>query len=176
MSDLSFRIAEPCDVPQITALVNIAYRGDSSRQGWTTEADLLDGQRTDEQAVHAIISAADNCIVLCLQADEIIGTVHLRREQTTCHFGMFTVRPGLQGRGIGKRFIAYAEQFARDKWGCTTMSMTVIDLRQELLEWYRRRGYRQTGERADFPYGDERYGLPRRDDLRLTVLRKSLVE
>ena len=176
MHDLSFRIATPEDTPQITDLVNNAYRGENSRQGWTTEADLLAGQRTDEQAVLEILSRPDNCIILCLQSDGIIGSVHLRHEQNRCHLGMFTIRPDLQGQGMGRQFIAYVEGFARDVWGCTTMEMTVIGLRHELLAWYARRGYQPTGEYVDFPYGDERYGLPRRDDLQLLILRKSLAE
>ena len=175
MSDLYFRIAKQNDTSLITSLVNAAYRGESSRQGWTTEADLLGGQRTDKQAIHDLIKQNNNVIILCLNNNEAVGTVHLRCEGSTCHFGMFTVRPDLQGQGIGKNFISYAEQYAQKEWSCGTMSMTVIDLRHELLQWYERRGYLNTGEAAEFPYGDERYGLPKRDDLKLTILEKSLV-
>lgn len=176
MSTLTFRIANIDDIAPVAALVNRAYRGDSSRQGWTTEADLLDGQRTDAEAIREIISASGNVMLLCRQGSNVVGTVHLRHEDRSCYFGMFTVRPDLQGQGIGKQFIAHAEQYARNKWACTSMRMTVIDLREELLQWYVRRGYHETGKYADFPYGDERFGLPRRDDLRLTILEKSLVE
>lgn len=175
MSDLHFRLAKESDTSLITRLVNAAYRGDDSRQGWTTEADLLGGQRTDIMAVRDIITTPGNVIILCQQGGEAVGTVHLRRKQTTCHFGMFTVSPCLQGQSIGKQFIAYAEQYARNKLDCTHMMMTVIDLRKELLQWYERRGYINTGRRAGFPYGDERFGIPRRDDLQLAILKKSLI-
>ena len=175
MNDLSYRLATLDDLTHIENLVNAAYRGETSRLGWTTEADLLDGQRTDKEALHDIISTANNIIILCHKANQIIGTVHLHCKQKTCHFGMFTIQPSSQGLGIGKQFIAYAEQYARKQWACTTMMMTVIDLRKELLQWYERRGYINTGKRAKFPYGDERFGIPLRNDLELTILKKSLI-
>lgn len=176
MSDLHFRIATAGDTSLIATLVNNAYRGDNSRLSWTTEADLLSGQRTDPRAIGDILGSDNNVILLCYRQQQAIGTAHLRRDAGTCHFGMFTVQPGLQGQGIGKQFIAHAEHYARDTWGCATMSMTVITLRQELLQWYERRGYINSGEHAEFPYGDERFGLPRRDDLQLVILEKSLIE
>ena len=87
---------------------------------------------------------------------------------------MFSVVPGLQGGGIGKQVLAEAERIARDEFGQRTMAMTVIDLRDELIAFYQRRGYRRTGVRKPFPYGDARFGLPRRDDLRFEVLEKNL--
>jgi ribosomal protein S18 acetylase RimI-like enzyme len=88
--------------------------------------------------------------------------------------GMFAVRPQLQGSGMGRRVLAEAERFVADGWGAGSVRLEVIDLRTELIEWYRRRGYRPTGERTPFPYGDERFGVPRRDDLRFAVLEKQL--
>ncbi len=87
---------------------------------------------------------------------------------------MLTVRPDLQGAGVGRRLLDEAEQFARRRFAATTIEMTVIDLRTELIDWYRRRGYEPTGETRPFPYGDARFGLPRRDDLRFVVLRRAL--
>jgi ribosomal protein S18 acetylase RimI-like enzyme len=87
---------------------------------------------------------------------------------------MFSVRPGLQGAGIGGQVLAEAERFARDEFGMDVMRMTVIDLREELIAWYERRGYRRTGIKKPFPYGDERFGIPLRDDLRFEVLEKTL--
>jgi ribosomal protein S18 acetylase RimI-like enzyme len=87
---------------------------------------------------------------------------------------MFAVRPGLQGGGIGRGVLAECERIARDEWGMPAMRMTVITQRGELIAWYERRGYRRTGESKPFPYGDERFGIPKRDDLRFEVLEKSL--
>jgi ribosomal protein S18 acetylase RimI-like enzyme len=171
---LVFRMASTNDVPAIVALVQSAYRGPASRAGWTTEADLLDGQRTDVAAVAALIGAPASRILLCEQNGTLLATAHLEQHGDTGHFGMFAVRPDRQGVGLGKAVLAEAERIARDVWGCRTLQMTVITQRTELIAWYERRGYRRTGVFQPFPYGDARFGLPKRADLRLEVLHKSL--
>jgi ribosomal protein S18 acetylase RimI-like enzyme len=88
------------------------------------------------------------------------------------YFGMFSVRPDLQGGGIGKAVLAEAERIVRDEWRLPALRMTVIDVREELIAWYQRRGYRRTGIRKPFPATDPRFGIPRRDDLRFEVLEK----
>jgi ribosomal protein S18 acetylase RimI-like enzyme len=168
---LGFRTAGAADIAAIVALVNSAYRGDSSRIGWTTETDLLDGQRTDAEEIAGLIDAEGSTILLCLDGPALIGTVHPLRAPDGVWLGMFTVRPALQGRGIGKRFLAEAERRARAEWGVGTAYMTVITLRPELIAWYERRGYRRTGRFRDFP-ADPRYGIPRVPGLRLEVLEK----
>jgi ribosomal protein S18 acetylase RimI-like enzyme len=162
-------------VAAIVALVESAYRGEASRAGWTTEADFLDGQRTDAAEVASLIAARDSRIVLAVSGAELLASVHLQRSDHACHLGMFAVRPGLQGRGIGGKMLREAERIARNEWGCREMRMGVISLRTELIAWYERRGYRRSGDFRAFPYGDARYGLPRRDDLRLEILLKALV-
>ena len=87
---------------------------------------------------------------------------------------MFSVRPNLQNAGIGKAMLAEAERIARDEWSLSSMKMTVIDIRDELIAWYERRGYRRTGITKPFPYGDARFGVPKRDDLRFEILEKIL--
>jgi len=171
---LAFRTANAGDVQAIVALVQSAYRGAASRAGWTTEADLLDGQRTDADEVAALIHASASRILLCEQDGALLATAHLERHGETCHFGMFAVRPDRQGGGLGRTMLAEAERIARDEWGCCVVQMTVITLRTELIAWYERRGYHRSGIFKPFPYGDARFGLPRRDDLRLEVLRKPL--
>ena len=171
---LTFRAAGDNDVRAIVALVQSAYRGEASRAGWTTEADLLDGQRTDADAVAVLIGAPASRILLCEQGGALLATAHLEQHAATCHFGMFAVRPDRQGGGLGRAMLAEAERMARDEWGCREMQMTVITLRTELIAWYERRGYRHTGVFKTFPYGDARFGLPKRGDLRLEVLHKLL--
>lgn len=170
---LSFRSATPSDIPAIVALVESAYRGDSSRRGWTTEADLLGGQRTDPDGVRAAIDKDGSVIVLAEQDGRLVGCANLERQGSAGYFGMFAVDPELQGGGVGDALLRECERLAR-AWGLRAMRMTVFWMRHELIAFYQRRGYAATGERAPFPYGDERFGLPRRDDLWFEVYAKPL--
>lgn len=172
--DLRFRRAGDVDVAALVALVESAYRGDASRQGWTTEADLLDGQRIDAQGIAEALAAADSRIVLVERDGELLGCAHLQRGDGHAYFGMFAVRPQLQGGGIGGALLEECERIAREELGCVRIAMTVISLRDELIAWYERRGYRRSGRYKAFPYGDARFGLPRRDDLRFEWLDKPL--
>jgi GNAT superfamily N-acetyltransferase len=174
-TDLRFRAAAGDDAPAIRALVESAYRGESSRAGWTTEADLLDGQRIDVDGVLELIAAPAGRIVLACAADgALLGCANIQREGEACYFGLFSVRPTLQGGGIGAALLDECERIARDEWRAGAMRMSVIWTRAELIDWYLRRGYAATGERKPFPYGDQRFGLPRRDDLGFIVLSKPL--
>jgi GNAT superfamily N-acetyltransferase len=171
---LRFRAATPADTDAVVALVESAYRGESSRAGWTTEADLLDGRRTGPDEIAELLSHAHSRLLLAEEGSRLVACAHLAREDGAAHFGMFSVEPIRQGDGLGKRLLAEAERIVRDEWGCDRMRMTVIDVRDELIAFYERRGYRRTGILKPFPYGDARFGLPRRDDLRFEVLEKFL--
>jgi len=174
MSDLHFRDATQADVPALVKLVTSAYRGDTSRVGWTTEADVLDGSRIDPQVLGEDI-ARDRSRILLLERDgELLSCAHVCEDAGAGYFGMFAVKPTLQGGGIGKQVMVEAERIVRDEWQLPVMRMTVIDLRTELIAFYERRGYRRTGVFKPFPYGDERFGIPRRDDLRFEMLEKPL--
>lgn len=168
-------LARAEDVESIVALVNGAYRGESSRRGWTTEADLLGGQRTDAAALAAQIAARGNAILVVRDAEGVCACVHLEsRPDAVCYLGMLTVRPDRQAGGVGRALLGAAERFARETFGARWVEMTVIDVRTELLAWYERRGYAPTGEMRPFPYGDPRFGLPQREDLRFAVLRRRI--
>ncbi|MET9881753.1 GNAT family N-acetyltransferase [Streptomyces sp. NPDC006430] len=171
---LNFRSAVEADVPELVALVESAYRGEASRGGWTTEADFLDGQRTDPDGVRAIINAADGVLLAVERAGELVACCQLEHRGDHAYFGMFAVRPGLQGGGLGKEILAEAERRARGTWDAREMRMTVVNVREELIAYYVRRGYRRTGELSPFPYGDERFGVPLRDDLAFELLVKPL--
>lgn len=148
---LSFVVARPDRAAAIAALINSAYRGDASRAGWTTEADLLEGLRTDTAEVRDLIRRDDSVMLLCERDGETIGCVHLQREGDEAYLGMLVVQPTLQGGGIGKRFLGAAESFVRERWGVTRIRMTVINRRAELIAFYQRRGYRRTGRTRPFP-------------------------
>lgn len=173
----SFRLATPGDAEGIVGLIESAYRGPSSRLGWTTEADLLEGQRTDLQAVQESLNRPDTRLILATSAGgEIIGCCQLEvRPGARAYFGSFAVRPGLQGNGLGRSLLAEAERVAAQELGALTLEMTVIAQRAELIAWYERRGYSRTGETRPFPYDDQRAGIPRRADLRFIVMEKRLV-
>lgn len=170
----TYRDAVEADVPALVALVESAYRGDSSRAGWTTEADILDGRRTDPEGVRAVITTLGSRLLVAERDGELVACCQLEHRGDAAYFGMFAVRPGLQGGGLGRRVLAEAERLARAEWGVREMHMTVISVRDELIAWYERRGYRRTGRTTPFPYGDERFGLPRRDDLCFELLVKAL--
>jgi GNAT superfamily N-acetyltransferase len=173
-ASLRFRDARVADVAAVVALVESAYRGDASRAGWTTEADLLDGQRIDVIGVAEIVTRRGSRVLIAQTRGEMLACCHLEMQGNACYFGMFSVKPTRQGGGVGKHMLAEAERVARDEWKCTTMEMTVISVRDELIAWYERRGYQRSGRYKPFPYGDERFGIPKRPDLRFEVLVKSL--
>ena len=178
---LRFRVAKADDVDAIVALVTSAYRGDASRQGWTTEADFLDGNRIDAEVLHHDIERPRSRVLLAERDGKLFACAHIAIEHSddgldAGYFGMFSVRPHLQGAGIGKAMLDEAERIVRDEWQMPVMRMTVIDIRDELIAFYQRRGYRRTGVFKPFPYGDARYGIPLRDDLRFEVLEKPLQE
>lgn len=166
---MQLRAGAPDDVEAVVALVESAYRGESSRAGWTTEADLLDGQRTDADEVRSLLSY----VVVAENEEGIVGCCTLVPKEEHAHFGMFAVRPGVQGGGVGSALLMDAELRARNL-GLRRIEMTVLSVRSELIAFYERRGYWHIGETRPWPHGDARFGVPRRDDLEFVVLVKDL--
>ena len=164
--------ASAADIPEICLLVNSAYRGDTSRKGWTTEADLLDGKRIDESILQQYFLNPETTILKCVDNElQIAGCVYLKKEKKELHLGMLTVSPLQQAKGIGKILLQASEEKARKK-DCCSVIMTVISVRQELINWYKKQGYQETGETHPFP-DDERFGKPK-FPLQFIVLRKKL--
>jgi ribosomal protein S18 acetylase RimI-like enzyme len=172
MTSWQFRRATRADVPAVVALVESAYRGDSSRAGWTTEADLLDGRRTDADDVLSCIENPASVVLVAERDGQLVACAHVAAQDGAGYFGMFSVVPTQQGSGVGSRVLAEAETLVRDEWQLPAMRMQVIDIRDELIAYYVRRGYVRTGIKKPFPYGDERFGVPKRQDLRFEVLEK----
>jgi ribosomal protein S18 acetylase RimI-like enzyme len=172
-SSLKVSAASQRDVKAIVDLVNSAYRGEGSKQGWTTEADLLDGIRTDEKAISDIINNNDSTILVCKsEHDALVGCVHLQKQGTALYLGMLTVSPTLQGAGIGKELLKKSEGFGSQQH-LNAIVMHVISLRHELISWYERHGYERTGETKAFPSLDPRFGIPKQQ-LEFLVLKKIL--
>ena len=153
-------------------LINSAYRGESSKQGWTTETELLDGNRTDAAAIEEIIKRPDTLLLKYVKDERILGCVELRSEGNKMYLGMLTVQPTLQGKGIGKELMSAAEQEAR-RQKCSAIFMTVISIRKELVDWYVRHGYQDTGIRKPFAFNDPRFGQPKKH-LEFVVLEKQI--
>ena len=168
------RAAAPADIPALLDLIHSAYRGEPSRAGWTTEADLLDGRRTDApELAEQLADPARTVLLISDKVGALACAALTDLGSGLAYFGMFAVRPTAQGSGVGSYLLTCAEERAR-ALGAVRMEMTVLSARTELLAWYARRGYRQTGRTRPFPYGDERFGLPRRGDLLFLVLESDL--
>lgn len=160
------------DIPELTMLVNSAYRGDASRKGWTTEADLLDGElRTDEPSLSQLLKNPDAVMLKFVSGDHITGCVYLEKQANALYLGMLSVSPISQAQGIGKQLLSAAEEYARQQ-GCDCIAMTVISLRTELIDWYERHGYKRNGATKPFPE-DKRFGKARQP-LQFFVLEKKL--
>ncbi len=171
---LTFRVAGPADVPAIVSLVEATFRGDASRAGWTTEADLLEGQRTDAEEVAEHLANPHARFLLALDGDKLVGSVLIKDDHGCGYGGMLSVSPDQQTSGLGSRMLALAERALVEEFGVGEAAMTVIVQRTELIAYYVRRGWRVTDERRPFPYGQPRFGQPKRDDLEFVVLRKAL--
>jgi ribosomal protein S18 acetylase RimI-like enzyme len=162
------------DIEALNILVNSAYRGESSRKGWTTEADFLDGIRTDVEGLQETIERTDSWILKYVNEErKIIGCVHLEKKQDKLYLGMLTVLPELQGSGIGKKLLFEAEEMAR-KHFCDVIFMTVLSERAALIAWYERHGYYLTGETKPFPMNNPRFGLPKKH-LEFVVMEKKIL-
>lgn len=161
------------DIPVLVTLVNNAYRGDASKKGWTTEANLLLGEiRTDAASMEHIFSSADNAILKYITEEGLIaGCVYLQKQDHKLYLGMLSVNPELQAGGIGKQLMEAAEEYAK-KVGCDIITMTVISVRKELIAWYLRRGYHITGLNKPFPV-DDKFGIPTQE-LIFEVLEKEI--
>jgi N-acetylglutamate synthase-like GNAT family acetyltransferase len=171
VSELSFRFAARSDAPAIAALIESGYRGDESRRGWTTEADLIEGNRTNVAEIEAHIADPNARFVMAFEASALIGCALIKNEADEGYFGMFAVKPALQGGGHGKQILAHAEQQIRDLWNCPRVAMTVISIREDLIAYYERRGYARTGTKP-FPF-DREPGVKRKD-FHFVVLTKAL--
>ena len=149
---VTIRVATHEDLPALHPVIERAYRGESSRQGWTHEADLIQGQRTDIPTLAAIIDDPAQRLLVALGDDVPVGCVQVSdRGRGLSYLGLLCIDPTLQTGGLGKRLLAAAEDLARNTFDATAMEMTVIDVRRRLIEFYERRGYGISGEKRDFP-------------------------
>jgi N-acetylglutamate synthase-like GNAT family acetyltransferase len=161
------------DITELTTLVNSAYRGHSSQAGWTTEAHLLDGIRIDKETMRGyLLSDGITILKYCNSEEKIIACVYLEpKSNKRLYLGMLSVSPTLQAGGIGRQLLHEAEIWCH-KLNCEVIFMTVITTRTELIDWYKRRGYVDTGKREPFHDGT-RFGVPKAH-IELMVLEKEV--
>lgn len=175
MTDLLIREAAEADIPALHRLIESAYRGEASRAGWTTEADLLDGQRTDPEDLAEILADPAQAMLAAWRGEDLVGCVLIAdRGAGTGYFGMLSVSPTLQGAGLGRRLVEAAHRALAERFGARRVRISVFPQRETLIAWYERLGYRRTGETLPFPYGNPRFGLPLRDDLHFVVMEHAL--
>ena len=151
LDTLTITAATLADVPALKALLESAYRGDSARQGWNHEADILDDERIGTGELETMLADAAVTVLTARNGDHLIGCVAVTRKDTSlAYLGMLCVAPTLQSSGLGRKLLDAAEDLARSE-GIAVMEMTVIDSRTALIAWYERRGYAFTGETRPFP-------------------------
>jgi N-acetylglutamate synthase-like GNAT family acetyltransferase len=165
--------ATTSDIPAIVRLINSAYRGESSKQGWTTEAELIEGDRMNADSMNDLINSPDALMRKCVSHQHsIVGCVSLAIRANDLYVSLLTVSPDIQAKGIGKLLLNDAEDMARN-WGITQLSLDVISLRKELIDYYLRRGFKLTGKKFEFP-ADNKFGSRPLTSLELLELRKQL--
>jgi ribosomal protein S18 acetylase RimI-like enzyme len=160
------------DISALEFLVNSAYRGETSKKGWTTEANLLEGIRIDGKELTEIIEDSKSSIFKFQENNQILGCVLLVEKQNKLYLGMLCVNPELQNSGIGKKILQFANDYATEK-GLTRIVMTVISERIELISWYNRNGYFDSGEREPFP-ANHANDIISGDSLEFIVLEKKV--
>jgi len=174
LKNIIINSAFPGHAWEISRLVNSVYRGENSKKGWTTEAELLGGIRITVNKILELIGKRNNEILLAVTDDKIIGCVHLEKINNKCHLGMLSVDVNYQKEGIGKLLMGESENYAKEVFECSEMEMKVIGQRKELIEYYIRQGYTLTGEKENFSL-NAHFGAPKRNDLYFEFLVKSLL-
>jgi ribosomal protein S18 acetylase RimI-like enzyme len=174
VTDLQIRPARPGDAGALTELIRSAYRGDTSRSGWTSEADLVEGERINASQVRAMIGDSGSLMLVGESQTGILACCQLQnRGSGLAYFGTFAVAPQDQGAGLGRQLMAEAEHQAVTAFAAHRLEMTVLAQQDKLIAYYERRGFRRTGQTRPFP-ADPRYARPLRDDLYFVVLIKDL--
>jgi GNAT superfamily N-acetyltransferase len=158
----------------VVELINLAYRGSV---GWAVETQYIEGQRIDLAGLREDLAANPQALLLIWRDEgdgRLLGSVWLEpSEDGAWYLGLLNVTPDMQDRQLGRQLLAGAEEVARER-GARRIRMSVVNVRDTLIAWYQRRGYALTGETKPFPYGDERFGKPLRDDLHFVMLEKPL--
>lgn len=172
------RKAEPADYAEVIDLANLAYRGrEGAVPSWNIEKGIVGGQRLDYSLLHEELATKPDGALLVYREEAdgpLLGTAWLNPEsQDVWSMGLLTVRPELQNQHLGRRLLAAAEEYASHR-GAKRMRIGVLHVRDTLIAWYERRGYRATGETEPYPSEDPRFGTPLRDNLHFLIMEKKI--
>jgi GNAT superfamily N-acetyltransferase len=176
LGDVKLTAATDADVPVVVELINRAFRGKGQDESWSTQEHYIEGTRTTVDMLREEMAAHPRAHMLLWRRldGSLLGCVWMKPEENhVWYLGSLSIDPQEQNGGLGQRLLAAAEEWARLR-DAREIRMTVVQVRAALLAWYARRGYAPTGETRPFPYGDDRYGRPTRDDLHFVVLSKRL--
>jgi ribosomal protein S18 acetylase RimI-like enzyme len=169
--------ASDSDFPAIISLVNAAYRGTGAVESWNIETGIIEGTRLTESLLREDMASRPDAHLMVTRDSEshaIIGTVWLEpRHDDVWYLGLFTIEPSLQKVHLGRALLSAAEDLAKAH-GAKSIRMSVLGVRTALISLHERRGYHRTGETEPYPYGDNRFGTPLRDDLSFVILVKQL--
>jgi len=168
----AFSVAGMQDVASIVDLVNRAYRPTPGEAGWTHEAHLVSGARTDAAQVEALIAASGSVVLVGRDHARVVACVHVEAGEGGAHLGMLAVDPVSQGQGLGTRLLEFAEDHAREAHRANRFLISVVSRRAEFVHFYLRRGYRETGRVLGFP---DYAGVPKEQDLELVELEKPAI-
>lgn len=165
-------VAKEGDIQEISNLINLTYSGYSGKKGWTTEADLLSGQKVTPKAIGEILSNPNKKILVSRGNKLLLGCVFLEKRDKSIYLSALTVNPNFQRKNIGSKLLSSSETFSSLFWKIYNIEMTVLNQRHELLEWYKKRGYKDFGLRLPFPYWNKEMGIPKIGGLEFVVLTK----
>ncbi|VAW67746.1 hypothetical protein MNBD_GAMMA08-1760, partial [hydrothermal vent metagenome] len=148
----------------------LAYRGDV---GWTRETHLVSGNRTTEEEIKKYLESVNTHLFVALENNEVVACVCVEEKSDAAYIGMLAVHPRFQKKGMGKNILAQAENYALATLEKNKFVMLVVSQRKELIEYYQRRGYVQTGKTDAYPIGIK-VGVPVQTGLTIEYLEKNI--
>lgn len=164
--------AQPGDEPQLLELVHAAYRRAKGVSSWTNEDKLVKGIRTTTEELTEVLTSSDKAILKAKVNGQLCGCVQVDDTgEGQGYIGLLSVDPDVQSKGLGKRLLQAAEDYARSEFAATGAIMWILEGRSELLDWYKRSGYQETGETEPFP-GPESGAIALVENLRFMVIKK----
>lgn len=169
---LKYRLAINTDIAQLVKLINAAYR-QKNENTWTTEAEIVMGERISYAQLEQLFKNHNFHLLVAEQNNQVVACIGLTFDESSVEIGTFAISPNWQNQGLGKLVLDNAEKYAKDiQFDLKTYVMWVLSVRTELIAFYERRGYIQTGVVEDYPL-DADVGIPQ-VDLHLVEMMKGI--